>query len=156
MITEDLNKSIAELEAKSSALHRDIHNLEKQDNKIGSDIIALKQAKLRPLVGLCCKSSDNRIFWKIIDVPQLEYKIPISSIHSHINEYQLPVLCITSNSLEIEDKGIHFDTLFSRAVDAEDSLEYFKSERNIISLDEFNAELDKMMNFYKGLGIDHG
>jgi hypothetical protein len=154
MITEDLNKSIAELEAKSSALHKDIYNLEKQDNKIGSDIIALKQAKLRPLVGLCCKSSDNQNFWKIVDVPQLEYETFVSSIPSHINLYQLPVLCI-SDSLHIGDKGILFDTLYSKAVDAEDSLEYFKSERNIISLDEFNAELDKMMIFYKSLGVDY-
>ncbi len=155
MITEDLNKSIAELEAKSSALHKDIHNLEKRDNIIVSDIIALRQAKLKPLVGLCCKSSDNRIFWKIVDVPQLEYKSFVSSIHSHINVYQLPVLCIVSDSLEIEDKGIYFDTLYSKAVDAEDSLEYFKSEHTIISLDEFNAELDKMIIFYKGLGVDY-
>lgn len=112
------------------------------------------QEKLRSLIGLCVKHNDW--YYKIIDVP----RIHVRKIGFEFNQYQLP--CLIVKVKDINDKNysengldiLDYDTLFSQACEYDDPMAYFikYNKRSLITMEEFDAVLEKVFDQIRMLG----
>lgn len=111
-----------------------------------------QQSRLQSLVGKCFRKHWR--YYKIISVPEDKELITLSNTyHSDFNPYQLPALVIDTEP-GVDGMAIFQDTIFTKAIASEDMLAQITSEYSEISEAEFNAQLRKMMNYYKSLGAN--
>ena len=119
--------------------------LRQERHRLLETVIAKQQEKLRATVGLCFRLRNGDCV-KIIDVPQKQE----GRLGTYFNEYQLPVLKIVADDYDL----IPFeeDTLFSHAVNCQDMEAQLRKEYEMITLEEFNAELEKRFQEIRELG----
>lgn len=108
--------------------------------EIQGEIECFQQEKLQSLVGRFFKTKDNDVF-VVTGVPKPTYTM----IDKHFNPYQIPVLIATfaGPKEKILGKEIYIEreTVFSRAVDADDPEEKFLKEYVEITKAEFLAAI---------------
>ena len=116
-----------------------IKKLEDQKAKLENDKIKEDQEKLKPLIGLCFTRyvGDYTTYYKVVDVPR-------KHTGSEYNPYEIPVIEIYCNGLYIKRT-----TIFSKAVDADNPVEFFKQDLRPCTERQFNTQLNKLIKRIK-------
>jgi hypothetical protein len=110
---------------------------------IGEEIIKLKQKKLSCLVGKAFKNKQYDEYFIVSEVPQYGR---IKTGDFVVNLYQIPVMFVGNHATHKGEIYIGKDTVFSNAVDRDDVLTAFMSDKyEEISRDEFYLAACKLI-----------
>ena len=111
--------------------------------EISEEIVKLKQKKLSCLVGRAFKNKHCNEYFIITDVPRYSR---IKNGNISFNPYQIPVTLVCYLATAKNEIYIGKDTVFSNAVDADDVLKAFLSDKyEEISRDEFYLAACKLI-----------
>ena len=143
LIMSDIDNQILSLQGK-------LHDAEKEMNlsrgkylDIGEEIIKLKQKKLSCLVGKAFKNKQYDEYFIVSEVPQYGR---IKTGDFVVNLYQIPVMFVGNHATHKGEIYIGKDTVFSNAVDRDDVLKAFLSDKyEEISRDEFYLAACKLI-----------
>lgn len=124
--------------------------------EIRGEIETYQQERLMSLVGRYFKTKEGDVF-VVVGVPKVSYTMTSKLF----NPYQIPVLIATlgqrSGTIFGKEIYVEAETVFSRAVDAEDPEAKFLSEYTEITKDEFLAAIvNDLTAIIDALEDDHG
>ena len=139
-----------EIDNQILSLQGKLHDTEKEMNlsrekylDIGEEIIKLKQKKLSCLVGRAFKNKTRDEYFIVSHVPGY-IRTKIGSYN--FNPYQIPVMFVGNHATHKGEIYIGKDTVFSDAVDRDDVLTAFMSDKyEEISRDEFYLAACKLI-----------
>ena len=131
----EIDDQILSLQGKLHNTEREMHLKRQQYLAIGEEIIKVKQKKISCLVGKAFKNKRYDEYFIVTDVPQYGR---IKTGDFICNLYQIPVMFAGHSATNEGEIYIGKDTVFSNAVDADDVLKAFLSDKyEEISVDEF-------------------
>lgn len=140
--------TLPEIKSKRHDLNDQITTLQREERRLAREENALILEKLKPLIGLCFL--DGRYVKRVIGIPH--YKM--SMMENHLNVYQIPVFVIEVESPSPPSREpeipFDFDTVFSKAADADNPAECFATEYpNQISPEQFQEIFDDTAKVFK-------
>ena len=139
----EIDNQILSLQGKLHDAERKIHLKREQYLDISEEIIKLKQKKLSCLVGRTFKNKHYDEYVIVTDVPSY-YRIKNGDFSC--NPYQIPVMFVGNHATHKGEIYIGKDTVFSDAVDRDDVLTAFMSDKyEEISRDEFYLAACKLI-----------
>ena len=139
----EIDDQILSLQGKLHDAEREMHLKREQYLDIGEEIIKLKQKKLSCLVGKAFKNKRYDEYFIVTDVPQYGR---IKTGDFICNIYQIPVMFAGQSATNEGEIYIGKDTVFSNAVDADDVIKAFLSDKyEEISRDEFYLAVCKLV-----------
>lgn len=139
----EIDNQILSLQGKLHDAEREMHLKRKQYLDIGEEIIKLRQKKLSCLVGKAFKNKQHDEYFIVSDVPQYG-RIKTGDFVSNL--YQIPVMFVGNHATHKGEIYIGKDTVFSDAVDRDDVLKAFLSDKyEEISRDEFYLAACKLI-----------
>ena len=139
----EIDNQILSLQGKLHDAEREMHLKRKQYLDIGEEIIKLRQKKLSCLVGKAFKNKQHDEYFIVSDVPQYG-RIKTGDFVSNL--YQIPVMFVGQSATNKGEVYIGKDTVFSNAVDRDDVLKAFLSDKyEEISRDEFYLAACKLI-----------
>lgn len=113
--------------------------------EINGEIQTYQQERLKPLVGRFFKTEKGDVFL-VTGVPKVKYRMTGSA---DFNPYQIPTIIATLDNTidDVIGKEIYIeaDTVFSRAVDAQDPEAKFLSEYTEINREEFFTTIEDFL-----------
>ena len=131
----EIDNQILSLQGELHDAEREIHLKREQYLDISEEIIKLKQKKLSCLVGRTFKNKHYDEYVIVTDVPSY-YRTKNGDFVC--NPYQIPVMFVGNHATHKGEIYIGKDTVFSDAVDRDDVLSAFMSDKyEEISRDEF-------------------
>ena len=141
---------MSEIDNQILSLQGKLHDAEKEMNlsrekylDISEEIIKLKQKKLSCLVGKAFKNKRYDEYFIVSDVPQYG-RIKTGDLVGNL--YQIPVMFVGNHATHKGEIYIGKDTVFSNAVDRDDVLTAFMSDKyEEISRDEFYLAACKLI-----------
>ena len=141
---------MSEIDNQILSLQGKLHEAEKEMNlsrekylDIGEEIVKLKQKKLSCLVGRAFKSKRYDEYIIVTDVPSY-YRLKNGDFVC--NPYQIPVMFVGNHATHKGEIYIGKETVFSDAVDRDDVLTAFMSDKyEKISRDEFYLAACKLI-----------
>lgn len=153
LTSEMLHDAVCNVDAEIRDLTKELHEAEKEMrstrakyHEISEEIVKLQQKKLSCLVGRAFKSKYCNEYFIITDVPQYSR---IKNGDISFNPYQIPVMFVGNHATHKGEIYIGKDTVFSDAVDRDDVLTAFMSnkykEYEEISRDEFYLAACKLI-----------
>lgn len=139
----EIDDQILSLQGKLHNTEREMHLKRQQYLAIGEEIIKVKQKKISCLVGKAFKNKRYDEYFIVTDVPQYGR---IKTGDFICNLYQIPVMFAGHSATNEGEIYIGKDTVFSNAVDADDVLKAFLSDKyEEISRDEFYLAACKLI-----------
>ena len=139
----EIDDQILSLQGKLHNTEREMHLKRQQYLAIGEEIIKVKQKKISCLVGKAFKNKRYDEYFIVTDVPQYGR---IKTGDFICNLYQIPVMFAGHSATNEGEIYIGKDTVFSNAVDADDVLKAFLSDKyEEISRDEFYLATCKLI-----------
>lgn len=139
----DVNAEIQDLKEKLHETEKEMQSTRAKHHEISEEIVKLKQKKLSCLVGKAFKNKYCNEYFIITDVPQYSR---IKNGDISFNPYQIPVTLVCHSATQKNEIYIGKDTVFSDAVDREDVLTAFMSDKyEEISRDEFYLAACKLI-----------
>lgn len=139
----EIDDQILSLQGKLHNTEREMHLKRQQYLAIGEEIIKVKQKKISCLVGKAFKNKRYDEYFIVTDVPQYGR---IKTGDFICNLYQIPVMFAGHSATNEGEIYIGKDTVFSDAVDADDVLKAFLSDKyEEISRDEFYLAACKLI-----------
>ena len=139
----EIDDQILSLQGKLHNTEREMHLKRQQYLAIGEEIIKVKQKKISCLVGKAFKNKRYDEYFIVTDVPQYGR---IKTGDFICNLYQIPVMLAGHSATNEGEIYIGKDTVFSNAVDADDVLKAFLSDKyEEISRDEFYLATCKLI-----------
>ena len=140
---------MSDAEIKMKEIGNQITDLKLEYERLRSDYIRELQDKLGKLVGMSFKSKNGAYYFRIIDIPTVEY----NKAYTSFNEYRLPALTYYSDPTDHGDVGrLAIQNIYSAAAHAEDPVDFIRSEYTEVSSEEFDAILDGAFAEIKALG----
>lgn len=131
----EIDNQILSLQGKLHDAEREMRLKREQYLNVGEEIIKLKQKKLSCLVGKAFKNKRYDEYFIVSEVPKYGR---IKTGDFVCNLYQIPILFAGQSATNKGEIYIGKDTVFSNAVDADDVLKAFLSDKyEEISVDEF-------------------
>lgn len=139
----EIDDQILSLQGKLHDAEREMHLKREQYLDIGEEIVKLRQKKLSCLVGKAFKNKRYDEYFIVTDVPQYG-RIKTGDFIGNL--YQIPVMFAGHSATNEGEIYIGKDTVFSNAVDADDVLKAFLSDKyEEISRDEFYLAACKLI-----------
>ena len=139
----EIDNQILALQGKLHDAEREMHLNREQYLDISEEIIKLKQKKLSCLVGKAFKNKRYDEYFIVSDVPQYG-RIKTGDLVGNL--YQIPVMFVGNHATHKGEIYIGKDTVFSDAVDRDDVLTAFMSDKyEEISRDEFYLAACKLI-----------
>ena len=139
----EIDNQILSLQGKLHDAEREMYLKREQYLDIGEEIIKLKQKKLSCLVGRTFKNKHYDEYVIVTDVPSY-YRTKNGDFVC--NPYQIPVMFVGNHATHKGEIYIGKDTVFSDAVDRDDVLKAFLSDKyEEISRDEFYLAACKLI-----------
>lgn len=145
LIMSVIDNQILSLQGRLHDTEREMRLKREQYLNVGEEIIKLKQKKLSCLVGKAFKNKRYDEYFVVTEVPKYGR---IRTGDFVCNIYQIPILFAGQSATNKGEIYIGKDTVFSNAVDADDVLKAFLSDKyEEISVDEFyNATCELIKN----------
>ena len=139
----------SDTEIKMKEISNQITDLKLEYERLRGDYIRELQDKLGKLVGLSFKSKNGTYYFRIIDIPIVEY----NKTYTSFNEYRLPALIYYSDPTDHGDVGrLGIQEIYSEAAHAENPINFIRSEYTEIPAEEFDAKLEKAFDEIRSLG----
>lgn len=139
----EIDDQILSLQGKLHDAEREMYLKREQYLDIGEEIVKLRQKKLSCLVGKAFKNKRYDEYFIVTDVPQYG-RIKTGDFIGNL--YQIPVMFAGHSATNEGEIYIGKDTVFSNAVDADDVLKAFLSDKyEEISRDEFYLAACKLI-----------
>lgn len=139
----EIDNQILSLQGKLHDAEREMDLKREQYLNVGEEIIKLKQKKLSCLVGKAFKNKRYDEYFIVSEVP------PYGRIKTGdfvCNLYQIPVMFVGQSATHKGEIYIGKDTVFSNAVDKDNVLKAFLSDKyEEISRDEFYSAACKLI-----------
>lgn len=139
----------SDTEIKMKEISNQITDLKLEYERLRGDYIRELQDKLGKLVGLSFKSKNGAYYFRIIDIPIVEY----NKAYTSFNEYRLPSLTYYSDPTDYGDVGrLGIQEIYSEAAHAENPIDFIRSEYTEVSPEEFDEILERAFSEIKALG----
>lgn len=139
----DVNEEIRDLKEGLHEAEKEMRSTRAKYHEISEEIVKLQQKKLSCLVGRTFKNKHCNEYFIITDVPQYSR---IKNGDISFNPYQIPVTLVCHLATAKNEIYIGRDTVFSDAVDRDDVLKAFLSDKyEEISRDEFYLAACKLI-----------
>lgn len=139
----DVNTEIQDLKEELREAEKEMQSTQAKYHEISEEIVKLQQKKLSCLVGKAFKNKHCNEYFIITDVPQYSR---IKNGDISFNPYQIPVTFVCHSATQKNEIYIGKDTVFSDAVDRDDVLKAFLSDKyEEISRDEFYLAACKLI-----------
>lgn len=150
LTSKTLHDAVCDVNEEIECLVKELHEAEKEMNlsrekylNIGEEIVKHKQKKLSCLVGRAFKSKRYDEYVIVTDVPSY-YRLRNGDFAC--NPYQIPVMFVGNHATHKGEIYIGKETVFSDAVDRDDVLKAFLSDKyEEISRDEFYLAACKLI-----------
>lgn len=139
----------SDTEIKMKEISNRITDLKIEYERLRGNYIKEIQDKLSNLVGLSFKSKNGTYYFRIIDIPIVEY----NKAYTSFNEYQLPALIYYSDPTDRGDVGrLGIQVIYSEAAHAENPIDFIRSEYTEVPSEEFDEILEEAFAEIKSLG----